>query len=223
MPSHPAPACIVTLRTPPEDALPTTGLKVRFCPATTRVDSTERRTLRSPAPKPQPQARSFKLPKGLRPLRLFQYRYRQWTATRRLDLTWGRKTGFSEQPGESPEDLIQPTTAASLATVQVRRLDYDPRQADSILPGGRKTEFLEESGEPPEDLIHPTAAVSSAKILNTTRAPSARSGEAPGAAMRVWWEEPGQLLQQPSYSSAPGRGPKKMSIFLRSCLRIYQD
>ncbi|KAI0636210.1 hypothetical protein C8Q77DRAFT_1155920 [Trametes polyzona] len=100
MPSRPAPACIVTLRTPPEDALPTSGLKA-----------------------------------------------------------------------------------------QVRQLDHDPLQADSIFLGGRKTEFLEEPGEPPEDLIHPTAAVSSAKSA------IGEDGEAPGAAMGVLREEPGQLLQ----------------------------
>lgn len=61
--------CIVTLRTPAEDALPMRALKVSFCPATTREDSAERRTLRSPSPKPKPRS---KFPKVLSPFKLFQ-------------------------------------------------------------------------------------------------------------------------------------------------------
>ena len=76
MPSRTVPSCVITLRIPNEDALPTSGLKVHFCPVTTRTDSVERRSLRSPPP-PPPQSKAEQrakftkaLPK-LRPLKLF--------------------------------------------------------------------------------------------------------------------------------------------------------
>ncbi|KAI0775027.1 hypothetical protein BD413DRAFT_291745 [Trametes elegans] len=79
MHSRSAPNCVVTLRVPSEESLPAPGLKVHFCPATTRADTPgdERRTLRSRSPEPlKLKPRSLKLPvglpKALRSLQLFK-------------------------------------------------------------------------------------------------------------------------------------------------------
>ncbi|KAI0648907.1 hypothetical protein C8Q79DRAFT_1007492 [Trametes meyenii] len=131
------PICTITLRIPAEDAsLPTPSLKVHFCPMTTRTDSTERRSLRSPPP-PQHKAKARSLfPKGLRPLRLFQppprhIRAQLKTRTRTGTGTTGRRPPGRDQGaadgggGASGEEGVMiPSTTLGVSFDTVRRFVF---------------------------------------------------------------------------------------------------